>query len=307
MDSDREAFHNNSPSITLREQKFSVIGNNDLDNQVPGEHYSNEVMQEKQFVNHQSQQQHKRPRVDLLPVVYITAHKIQQSLTTRTLTVLLDSGSSHTMMKRNSLPHGAIPTSTTSQRTTTTNGGFATNSTVTLHNVKFSEFGNQCIHQITADIFDSPTCQYDIILGRNILKLMGVLIDFQAHTINWMGQTINMKSRTQISLSDKDQYLENFYNHLEEEEDEDFDLLAELYADDIVIMDQKYQAVSPEEVVQQLDHLTIDQRLKLKSTFEKYKKVFDGTLGKHPTAKIDIQLIPNAKPIYQQPYPVSFK
>ena len=35
--------------------------------------------------------------------------------------------------------------------------------------------------------------------------------------------------------------------------------------------------------------------------------MFNGTLGKHPTAKINIQLVPGAKPIYQQPYPVSFK
>ena len=72
-------------------------------------------------------------------------------------------------------------------------------------------------------------------------------------------------------------------------------------------MDRKYRAVSPEEVQQLDQHLTKEQKLRLKSTFEKYKKVFDGTLGKHPTAKIDIQLVPNAKPIYQQPYPVSFK
>ena len=68
-----------------------------------------------------------------------------------------------------------------------------------------------------------------------------------------------------------------------------------------------YQAVSPEEVVHQLNHLTLQQKIQLQAVFEKYKRVFDGTLGKHPTAKIDIQLVPNAKPIYQQPYPVSFK
>ena len=33
--------------------------------------------------------------------------------------------------------------------------------------------------------------------------------------------------------------------------------------------------------------------------------MFNGTVGKHPTAKIDRELIPGAKPIYQQPYPAS--
>ena len=84
-------------------------------------------------------------------------------------------------------------------------------------------------------------------------------------------------------------------------------MLFEIYADNILIKDCKYQAVSPDEVVQQLDHLTDQQKQQLKTVFEKYKTVFDGTLGKHPTAKIDIELIPNAKPIHQNPYPVPFK
>ena len=255
--------------------------------------------------NQEKQSMRKRSKLDLSPVVYITADKIQHSLTTRALTVLLDSGSSHTMMKQSSLPHGTTPTSTTPRRTTTTNGVFLTNTTITLSEVKFPEFGNHCIHNITADVFDSPTCQYDVILGRDVLKFMGVQIDFREHTITWMGRTIPMKSRKQTSQ--KTSYMEQYYNHLESEEEEDYELIAELYADDIVIMDRKYQAVSPEEVVQQLNHLTPQQKTQLQSVFEKYKRVFDGTLGKHPTAKIDIQLIPNAKPIYQQPYPVSFK
>ena len=57
----------------------------------------------------------------------------------------------------------------------------------------------------------------------------------------------------------------------------------------------------------QLDHLTSQQKQQLQVVFEKYKRVFDGTLRKHPTAKIDIEVVPNVKPIYQNPYPVLFK
>ena len=116
-----------------------------------------------------------------------------------------------------------------------------------------------------------------------------------------------MKSIHQLSTDITRTQVDNYFQHLQEEESEDFDLLAELYADDILIMDRKYQAVSPKEVVQQLHHLTSDKQQQLQQVFTKYQKVFDGKLGKHPTAKIDIQLIPGAKPIYQQPYPVSFQ
>ena len=97
-----------------------------------------------------------------------------------------------------------------------------------------------------------------------------------------------------------------FEAYLLQEEEEDASLF-EVYADDVLIKDRKYQSVSPEEVVQQLNHLSSQQKQRLKLVFEKYKRVFDGKLGKHPTAKIDIELVPNAKPIYQNPYPVSFK
>ena len=75
---------------------------------------------------------------------------------------------------------------------------FTTSSTITLQEVKFPEFGNHCIHNITADVFDSPTCQYHAILGRDILKLMGIKIDFQQHTITRMGRTIPMKSKADV-------------------------------------------------------------------------------------------------------------
>ena len=262
--------------------------------------------QTKEFKNYHLEQQNKRPTLDLSPVVYVTVNRIQQSLPTRALTVLLDSGSSHTMIKKDSLPHGTTVTTTPARRTTTTNGVFATNSNVKLTTVKFPEFGNHYIDQLSADVFDSPSCRYDIILGRDILKMMGARIDFKSHTVDWMGREIPMKSQREISKGVITP-MEQFHNHFLQEEEEDYNLLAELYADDVLIMDRKYQAVQPEEVVQRLDHLTPSQRTQLKSTFEKYKKVFDGTLGKHPTAKINIELIPGAKPIYQQPYPVPFR
>ena len=73
----------------------------------------------------------------------------------------------------------------------------------------------------------------------------------------------------------KTTYMKQYYNHLESEEEEDFKLLAELYADDVVIMDRKYQAVSPEEVDHHLNHLTLQQKNQLQALFEKYKRVFD--------------------------------
>ena len=257
----------------------------------------------KNDMSHQEPRRDKRPRTDNAPIVYVTAGRIQQTLPTRPLLVLLDTGSSHTMIKETSLPHGASPTLSAPKRTTTTNGVFATESQVILHKVKFLEFGNHCIEAITADVFNSPLCRYDIIVGRDVLNRMGVSISFKTQKITWLNREISMRNPMDFTNN----HQSAIEAHFLQEEEEDSALFFELYADDVVIKDRKYQAVSPEEVVTQLDHLNQEQKSLLKSVFEKYKRVFDGTLGKHPTAKIDIELIPGAKPIYQNPYPVSFK
>ena len=146
--------------------------------------------QTKEFKNYHLEQQNKRPTLDLSPVVYVTVNQIQQSLPTRALIVLLDSGISHTMIKKDSLLHGMTVTTTPARRTTTTNGVFATNSNVALKIVKFPKFGNHYIDQLSADVFDSPTCHYDIILGCNLLKLMGACcIDFKSERCN-VGETV---------------------------------------------------------------------------------------------------------------------
>ena len=53
-------------------------------------------------------------------------------------------------------------------------------------------------------------------------------------------------------------------------------------------MDRKYQAVSLDEVVRQLDHLNPStEKGQLKAVFEKSKRVFDGMLGTYSKTKIN--------------------
>ena len=128
--------------------------------------------------NQPSKEDNKRQRSDLSPVVYAILDNIGSKLPTRAMMVLLDSGSSHTMIKQTSLPHGAVLESGKPKRTTTTNGVFATTSSATIQRLKFPEFGNHCIERVHADVFHSPTCCYDIILGRDTMDIMGIKLNF---------------------------------------------------------------------------------------------------------------------------------
>ena len=110
-----------------------------------------------------------------------------------------------------------------------------------------------------------------------------------------MGHEIEMTSTTSIPTDLKNQY----FSLCSKEEDKDFELFAELCSD-ATIMGRKHQAASPEEVVQQLNHPDQPQKKQLKAVFEKHNEVFEWTLGCHLTAEIDIELVPEARPIYQR-------
>ena len=91
------------------------------------------------------------------------------------------------MIKDTSLPYGTTPIQISPKQTTTTNGVFSTSEQVVLTEIKFPEYRNHRIDVITAGVFHSPTCWYDVTLGRDVLQTMGVKIDFNLQTINWMG------------------------------------------------------------------------------------------------------------------------
>ena len=130
---------------------------------------------------------------DVAPIVYATASHIQSVLPQRAFTVLLDSGSTNTLINKRSLPYGAVPFRAAARRTTTTMGSFDSSSSVQLQEVKFPQFANCIIGTVKADVFDSPGCRYDIIVGRDVLLRMGIKLDFRSKLVKWLEQEIPMK------------------------------------------------------------------------------------------------------------------
>jgi len=127
----------------------------------------------------QSIEQQRMAARDIAPIVYVTVNKIQSALPQRAFTVLLDIGSTHTLINKPSLPFGATQNKGKAKHTTTM-GSFDSSSTFNLQEVKFPQFGNCIIGNVKADVFDSPACRYDLIVGRDILLAMGIDLDVQA-------------------------------------------------------------------------------------------------------------------------------
>ena len=55
-----------------------------------------------------------------------------------------------------------------------------------------------------------------------------------------------------------------------------------------------------------MDHLSQDQEYDILKELQKNSSMFDRTLMVYPHKKIQINVDPNAKPVYSRPYPVTW-
>ena len=70
------------------------------------------------------------------------------------------------------------------------------------------------------------------------------------------------------------------------------------------ILDAKYEPANIDDVVAGCTHLDETERKKLKTLLNKYKELFDGSLGHWKGQNYDIELREEAKPYHARPYPI---
>ena len=67
------------------------------------------------------------------------------------------------------------------------------NLAVTVENLMFPEFFQTSkLMEVEARVFHTP-CRYDAILGREVLKEMGVVLNFKTRTMKWDESIVPMK------------------------------------------------------------------------------------------------------------------
>ena len=105
----------------------------------------------------------------LIPKALLIAKTIQGKTSMRLLHVLLDTGSTKTMINKKALPRGAVPRILQNRISLhTLVGSFESKREVFLDSVILPEFDkSKTVQGQTALVFDMPTCQYNLILGVN--------------------------------------------------------------------------------------------------------------------------------------------
>ena len=131
---------------------------------------------------------------------------------------------------------------------------------------------------------------YDLILGRELLRELGINLDFSNNTTNWKDISIPMKpshssAKTHFSISDSKRVASKTKRIKK-------------------ILDAKYEKANLTKLVKNLDHLNSDKQTKLLRLLQKYEPMFDGALWNHTGSKYKIELKENVKPYHAKPFPI---
>jgi hypothetical protein len=241
---------------------------------------------------------------NLTPVTIMVVDTISSVKSRIFLKVLLDSGSTATMINRKCLPRNCKPCEITSSRQINTLAGtYTSTEVVIMRNLRIPEFDkNRNVDQQKALVFQSETCKYDVILGADFLTKTGIDVKYSTGTMEWFDSELPMRNPHLLQPKD----FEAMACIVEVQQEE------ELFGMDwydptcyaIEILDAKYEKVEVDEVTNQLTHFNLQQKEDLKQVLKEHTKLFDGTLGVYLHRKFHIDLISGAVAKHARPYPV---
>ena len=112
-----------------------------------------------------------------------------------TFKTLFDSGATLDLVKRSALPRGvkvhALESGGSTKRIQTTNGAMKASEFVNLENISFPEFGTERhLPKLSPMVFDDNQVIYDLIIGRKTMSKMGLQLNFDAQSMEWMDKKV---------------------------------------------------------------------------------------------------------------------
>ena len=209
----------------------------------------------------------------------------------RPVKILLDSGSSGSIVAKKHVKHLTC-TPTGSQQWTTKAGSFETSRKAMVSFV-LSELQADKVITWEFHVDEVETTHYDLLIGRDLLNEVGIDLLFSSKVISWEGTTAPMKD----PLEFKEKNL-NFLTHKRFAQDQiEEDFMQQM-------TEQKYLPANLEEEASKCQNLTKNEQSQLLQLLHKYNSLFDGSLGTWKTSPVELELKEGAKPYHGRPYPV---
>jgi len=205
-------------------------------------------------------------------------------------------------------------------------GDFSSNQEVTLRDIHLPAFNkNITLPLLNARIFHAP-CRYDMILGRDALRDLRLVLNFDNNHIQQGHITRPMQPFPSVSNDDLGSLAtELLLLHLEPDFDDSIpnddettplplsdkecesalglENITDTYAADI--KSSLYEAANISDVVHNCTHLNTEQKQKLYGILSKYTKLFSNTLDVYPHEQIHLDINPLIPPHVTRAYPVA--
>ena len=132
---------------------------------------------------------------------------------------------------------------------------------------------------------------YDLILGRDILHDLGIIFKFKNKPIHHLARTFNLNETTKL-------YVKFFF---EIKESCSVGIVTKRIKQ---ILDVEYKKINSKSIIMNVNQLKDKQKNSLLELLQKFKKRFDGTLGKYTGYDYTIELKEDVKPYHTKPFPI---
>ena len=203
--------------------------------------------------------------------------------------ILLDSGASASIVHKSYVQKNNYESHKISENVWNTMAGSFTTSYESTINITLPEL-NPTAH-ISAKLFVTENkSNYDLIFGRDLLRELGISLDFENNLVSWQHVEIPMKPR--------DCTVEG---HFAIEESTNVQQATTRIKK---ILDAKYEKANLKEIVKSLNYLTKSEQKSMLQLLRKYESMFDGTLGDYTGSEYKIELQDNIKPYHAKPFPI---
>jgi hypothetical protein len=203
---------------------------------------------------------------------FALAKTIHGQESNRNMLVLFDPGSTSTWISSNRLPEGTKGIEAPPSIGMKIAGQFNSNKTVELTNLLFSEFYiTQYFSSYKARVFET-SCHCNMIIGRDMLRATGLIVDFKDNLMTWDNVIVAMKTYP------KKPPLPNEPSIVSE-------MILDLVEDDLITTDEyllskilqsKYEPSNIQQIAQGQKQLTPSQRNELEEILLKFPKLFSG-------------------------------
>ena len=203
--------------------------------------------------------------------------------------ILLDSGASASIVHERYVRNNNYSLRKTTKNTWSTMAGSFATSYETEINLKLPELYHTAHISVPCHV-TKQNSNYDIIFGRDILRELKIILDFNQNTVQREEVIIPMKPRdstyeTHFAISDSKNVVQATRRIKK-------------------ILDAKYEKANLKEITKQLNYLSKDEQKQLLKLLRKYEKMFDGTLGTYTGSDYKIELQEGVKPYHAKPFPI---